>query len=121
MIGKQWSTERFAELAARLSAPNGLFANARIAIFAAEAERDQVQALFDNLPKDSFDDLVGVGDLSDVAHLLSRCDFFVGNDPLNAHVRGVGGSDPRLIWPKPNRALCAMGAEMRLCSHEGII
>ena len=28
------------------------------AIFAAEAERDQVQALFDNSLKDSFDDLL---------------------------------------------------------------
>ncbi|MEC8370063.1 MAG: glycosyltransferase family 9 protein [Pseudomonadota bacterium] len=90
-IGKQWSSERFAELAARLSAPNGLFANARIAIFAAEAERDQVQALFDNLPKDSYDDLVGVGDLSDVAHLLSRCSFFVGNDSGLMHMSAALG------------------------------
>ena len=90
-IGKQWSTERFAELAGRLSAPNGLFASAQIAVFAAEAERDQVQALFDNLPKDSYDDLVGVGDLSDVAHLLSRCNFFVGNDSGLMHMSAALG------------------------------
>ena len=50
-----------------------------------------MQALFDNLPKDSFDDLVGVGDLSDVAHLLSRCDFFVGNDSGLMHMSAALG------------------------------
>ncbi|MED6311825.1 MAG: glycosyltransferase family 9 protein, partial [Pseudomonadota bacterium] len=40
---------------------------------------------------DSYDDLVGVGDLSDVAHLLSRCDFFVGNDSGLMHMSAALG------------------------------
>jgi len=90
-IGKQWSADRFAELAERLTETTGLFPNARIAVFAAETEREQVQALFDRLPEARCKDYVGAGDLSDVARLLSRCDFFVGNDSGLMHMSAALG------------------------------
>ena len=77
-------------------------------LFAAEAERDRVQSLFDKLPKDSYDDLVGVGDLQ--TSFLSRCDFFVGNDSGNTHVRGVG-VPTSLIWPKTEQSIMRHEAE----------
>jgi ADP-heptose:LPS heptosyltransferase len=90
-IGKQWPAKRFTELAMRLTATTGLFPDARIAIFAAGAERNQVQSLIENLPEERCENFVGVGDLSDVASLLSFCDFFVGNDSGLMHMSAALG------------------------------
>lgn len=90
-IGKQWSAKSFTELAVRLTASTGLFPDARVAIFAAEAERAQIQPLLESLPKERCEDFVGAGDLSDVASLLRLCDFFVGNDSGLMHMSAALG------------------------------
>lgn len=90
-IGKQWPAKRFTELAVRLTAKTGLFPDAQIAVFATEAERDQVQLLLENLPAERCEDFVGAGDLSDVASLLNLCDFFVGNDSGLMHMSAALG------------------------------
>jgi len=81
-IGKQWSAKSFTELAVRLTASTGLFPDARVAIFAAEAERAQIQPLLESLPKERCEDFVGAGDLSDVASLLRLCDLLRFRDLL---------------------------------------
>ena len=51
--GKQWRAERFAELARRLTAGDGPFAGARIAVMAAAHERPQAAPLLAAMPASS--------------------------------------------------------------------
>src|SRR5262249_53136245 len=61
--GKQWRSERFAELGCRLTAPDGLFPGARVAVLAAVHERPQAEALLKAIPSERTIDLVGRTDL----------------------------------------------------------
>ena len=90
-VGKQWRAERFAELAERMTAVDGPLAGARIAVFAAAAEREQVTPILEHLPTDRLDDRVGVGDLAVVAGHLANCDLFVGNDSGLMHMAAAAG------------------------------
>jgi len=85
-IGKQWRSERFGELAARLIGEAGPFPGARVAVFAAAGERRQAEPLLHALPQNRLLDLVGVGDLAVVGGFLRQCEFFVGNDSGLMHM-----------------------------------
>jgi lipopolysaccharide export system permease protein len=71
--GKQWRAERFAELAARLTGPDGILPGARIAVFAAGDERAAIQPVLSSIPPDKLIDTVGRIDLLTVAACLARC------------------------------------------------
>lgn len=90
--GKQWPAERFAELAQRLTVPDGALAQARVAILAAGHERDQAQPVIDALPAERVLDLVGVVDLPTAAACLKRCRAFVGNDSGLMHLAAAAGT-----------------------------
>ena len=53
--GKQWRAERFAELALRLTAPDGLLPGARVAVLAAAHERGQALPLLEAMPASRLD------------------------------------------------------------------
>ncbi|MCG8547362.1 MAG: glycosyltransferase family 9 protein [Alphaproteobacteria bacterium] len=89
--GKQWRIDRFRELAERLTAPDGMLPGARIAVFAAGDERRQVTPMLDALPDDRLIDAVGRYDLPQIAAILRRCRFFVGNDSGLMHMAAAGG------------------------------
>lgn len=84
--GKQWHPERFTELVQRLTGPNGILPNARIAVFAAANERAAIGPVLNGLPKDRLIDTVGRIDLPTVAACLKRCAYFVGNDSGLMHL-----------------------------------
>ncbi len=84
--GKQWPAERFSELARRLTAPDGLFPGARIAVFGAASERHTAQPLLDGLPAEQLVDLIGRIELPEVLACLQRSDFFIGNDSGLMHM-----------------------------------
>jgi lipopolysaccharide heptosyltransferase III len=84
--GKQWQPERFTELAARLTGPNGILPNARVAVFAAANERAAIEPVLSGIPADRLIDTVGRIDLPTVAACLRRCTFFVGNDSGLMHL-----------------------------------
>jgi ADP-heptose:LPS heptosyltransferase len=89
--GKQWRAERFVELAARLTGKAGILPDARIAVFAAEAERAAVTPVLDAIPANRLIDTVGRIGLTEVAACLERCALFVGNDSGLMHLAAASG------------------------------
>ncbi len=102
-VGKQWRSERFGELAARLIDKDGPFPGALVAIFANSAERYQVTPVLNALPDDQLIDLVGVGDLAVVGGYLQQCEFFVGNDSGLMHM-AAAAKVPTIGLFGPSRA-----------------
>ena len=98
--GKRWHKERFAALAARLTAPGGLMPGAGIAVLGSAAEHAYTRSLVASLP--DCIDLVGAVDLLTAAALLRRCDLFIGNDTGLVHVAGAAGA-PTLALFGPTR------------------
>jgi len=89
--GKQWRAERFADLAARLTAEGAVLSGARVAVLAAGHERAQAEPLLAAIPADRRLDLIGAGDLLTVAALLARTSLFIGNDSGLMHMAAAMG------------------------------
>ena len=100
--GKQWHAERFAELAQRLSAADGMLPGARIAVLAAAHERPQAAPLLAAIPAARTIDLVGRTDLLTAAAVLRRCALFIGNDTGLMHIAAASGTPTLgLFGPSP--------------------
>jgi ADP-heptose:LPS heptosyltransferase len=100
--GKQWRAERFAELAQRLTAPDGPLPAARVAVFAAAHEREQAEPLLAAIPPGRSIDLVGRTDLLTAAASLRRCALFIGNDTGLMHIAAAAGAPTLgLFGPSP--------------------
>lgn len=90
-LAKTWPADYFAELTARLTAPDGILPGARVAIFGRDDERPQALPLIDSIPPERRIDLVGHLDLSQVAACMARSAFYVGNDSGLMHVAAAVG------------------------------
>jgi lipopolysaccharide heptosyltransferase III len=100
--GKQWRGERFAELAQVLTAPDGPFPGARIAVLAAAHERAQAMPLLAALPSARVIDLVGKTELLTAAAVLRRSAMFIGNDTGLMHIAAAAGTPTLgLFGPSP--------------------
>ena len=88
---KTWRAERFAELALRVTAADGLFPGGRVALFGRADERPQVIQLIEALPKERCLDLIGGPDLLEIFACLQRCDLYVGNDSGLMHIAAAAG------------------------------
>ena len=100
--GKQWRAERFAELSLRLTGAEGPLAGFRVAVFAAQHERDQAEPLLQAMPSDRCIDLVGKTDLLTAAAALQRCAMFIGNDTGLMHIAAACGTPTLgLFGPSP--------------------
>jgi len=89
--GKQWPAERFAELATRLTAADGLLPGARIAVFGGPGEREAAAPVLNAIPAERRIDLVGHGGLSLAAACLERCALYIGNDSGLMHLASAAG------------------------------
>jgi len=83
---KEWGRERFARLAARLTAGHGV----RIILVGAPRERADADRLFQQIGNDALN-AVGETALDELVALLSMCTAFVGNDSGAMHVAGALG------------------------------
>lgn len=90
--GKQWRPERFVELVARLTGPDGVLPHGRVAVLAAEQELGQVQPLLDSIPPERLLNLVGKTALPVAAAALRRCALFIGNDSGLMHMSAAVGT-----------------------------
>ncbi len=100
--GKIWRAENFAALIDRLTAPDGILPEARVAVFAAAAERALAQPVLDAVPAGRLIDLVGAVELTTAAAALGRCALYVGNDSGLMHIAAAAGA-PTLGLFGPSR------------------
>ena len=100
--GKTWRAERFAAVAAHLTAAGGIFAEARVAVLAAENERAQAQPVLDAIAPERRLDLVGRTDPLIAGACLARCALFIGNDSGLMHLAAAVGT-PTLGLFGPSR------------------
>jgi heptosyltransferase III len=89
---KQWPAERFAALAQALTAPGGILAGARVALFGAESERPAIGPLIEAIPAERRLDLIGRLDLATIHACLKRTELFVGNDSGLMHIAAAAGA-----------------------------
>lgn len=109
--GKQWRGERFAELARRLTAADGMLPGARVAVMAAAHERPQAEPLLATLPPDRTIDLIGRTDLLTASAVLRRCALFIGNDTGLMHIAAASGVPTLgLFGPSPIEHYAPWGA-----------
>ncbi len=100
---KVWPAERFAEMALRLTAPDGALAGAGIAILGGpgDQERSMATPVLTALPQAL--DLVGKLDLPEVAAVLARAAMFIGNDSGLMHLAAAAGAPTLgLFGPTPS-------------------
>ncbi|MEQ8192976.1 MAG: glycosyltransferase family 9 protein [Rhodospirillales bacterium] len=88
---KVWPAENFAELMRRLTGPDGILPDARVAVLGAPGERPMAQAVLDAISTERRIDLVGRIDLLTAYACLKRCAFYVGNDSGLMHVAAAAG------------------------------
>lgn len=88
---KRWPAERFAELAGRLTAAEGILPGARVLLLGSADERAALAPLLDALPEERCIDLVGHLDLLTAYALLKRVALFVGNDSGLMHIAAASG------------------------------
>ncbi len=100
--GKTWRAERFVALAERLTAPDGILAGARVAVFGTEAQRPAAFPVLDSVPDGRLLDLVGGVALPTAAAALRRGALFVGNDSGLMHLAAAAGA-PTLGLFGPSR------------------
>ena len=90
-IGKTWPAERFCELLQKITAADGIFPEASVAIFAAPGEEDQAYAVFDSLDPKKRIDRIAKGSPADVVADIACCDFYIGNDSGLMHMAAALG------------------------------
>ncbi len=90
-IGKTWPAQRFIELAARLTAPDGIMPGARVAIFAAPGEEGIATRVLESVPEDRRIDMIAKTDPGTAAAALQRCDLYIGNDSGLMHCAAAAG------------------------------
>ena len=79
-IGKTWPTDRFIDVVAWITSPDGILPNARVAVFAAPGEEAQAQPVLESVPEDRRIDCIAKGNPAEAAAAIARCDFYIGND-----------------------------------------
>lgn len=118
--GKMWPGERFAELALRLTAPDGPLPGARIAVFGGPDERLQANPVLSAIPRERRIDLVGKVDILTTGACLERCSMYIGNDSGLMHLSAAigiptlglfGPSDERAYAPWGTRSDCVRTPE----------
>ena len=113
--GKEWRAERFATLAQRLTAADGLLPGARVAVLAAAPERHQAEPVLAALPAHRQIDLVGKVDLLTAAAVLRCCALFIGNDTGLMHIAAASGTPTLgLFGPSPSDQYAPWGERAAL-------
>jgi heptosyltransferase III len=88
---KTWPADRFAALVQRLTAPEGLLPQARVALFGGAEDRDAMAPILAGIPAGRRLDLAGRINLLEVHACLQRCALYIGNDSGLMHIAAASG------------------------------
>ena len=99
---KRWPPEKFAELCKKLTAVNGKYPGAKIAVLGSSIERKPASPIFETLPTEQVIDLVTKTDLLKAAAIIEKCALYVGNDNGQMHMAAaLGVKTVGLFGPTP--------------------
>jgi ADP-heptose:LPS heptosyltransferase len=90
--GKTWRVENFIALVQRLTAAEGLFPQARVAVFAAPGEEEIAYQLLKSIPAERQIDMIAKAAPVVVSAALQRCQFYIGNDSGLMHCSAAVGT-----------------------------
>lgn len=90
-IGKTWPAERFSQVLQWMTALDGVMPGARIAVFAAPAERAQALPVLHSIPEPQRIDGIGKGTPAQAAAAIALCRFYIGNDSGLMHAAAACG------------------------------
>lgn len=118
--GKAWPVERFAELAAALTAKGGRLEGAVVVPTGGPMDREAAAVIGAGLPAGRFVDMTGA-DLLTTAALMARADLFVGNDSGMMHLAAASGAPTLgLFGPTDERLYGPWGARAGTVRAPGI-
>lgn len=89
--GKEWSPERYAELAHWITADGGLMPGAAIVIFGAPEDADRMAPLFEAMADLPVTSCFTIGDLGTVGQAIAGCQLYIGNDSGLMHMAAASG------------------------------
>lgn len=99
---KRWPADRFARLAHRLTAPEGILPAARVLVVGGAEETALAAGALAGLPRDRCIDLAGAVDAGLAQACLARASLFIGNDSGAMHMAAAAGT-PTLGLFGPSR------------------
>lgn len=90
-IGKTWPADRFIAIIEWLTAADGFFPHARVAVFGAPGEEAQAQPVLDAIAPERRIDVIAKGTPGEVLAVLARAAFYIGNDSGLMHSAAAAG------------------------------
>jgi len=110
---KEWPAERFGDLAARLTAPDGPMPDARVALFGGPGDEATSKAAAAGLDAARVIDLTGALGILESAACLARARLFIGNDSGLMHLAAAAGTPTiGLFGPTDERLYGPWGGEI---------
>lgn len=100
---KRWPPDRFAALAARLTAADGLLPGARVMVLGGADETELAATALAQIPAERRIDLTGRVDVGTAQACLGRASLFIGNDSGAMHMAAAAGT-PTLGLFGPSRS-----------------
>jgi heptosyltransferase-3 len=88
---KRWPSDRFAELAVRLTGPGGILPGGRVAVIGSPAERSHAEPVLAAIDPARRIDLMNNTPLLAAAACLQRCALYIGNDGGQMHLSAAAG------------------------------
>lgn len=118
-LHKTWPAERFAELALRLTAPDGPAPGGRIVLLGSPNERPAAEPTLRSGPPEQRIDLMDKTDLLQAAAVIERAALYVGNDNGQMHLAAATGAPTLgLFGPTPAKLYGPWGKKCAVATTE---
>jgi ADP-heptose:LPS heptosyltransferase len=89
--GKMWPVESFIALIDKLTAPDSILPNARVAVFAAPGEEEAAYSVLYSVPEGRRLNVIAKASPAIAAAAIQRCALYIGNDSGLMHCAAAAG------------------------------